>query len=145
MTCTSPALGYAKLETGVKMTTRTNKVTVTFNYPFVLDGVDGVLPPGDYLVETNEELLDGVSFHAYRPTATLIHVAARPGYPGTQTLTINADDLDAALHCDRAPGRKALGQQADLKNANGGSKPLGQRAETSGVLRALGGSGQELT
>ena len=44
------------------MTTRTTKKTVTFAKPFTLSPLDEVLEPGDYDVETDEELLDGLSF-----------------------------------------------------------------------------------
>jgi len=43
------------------MTTRTTKTTVTFAKPFVLPGVDWVIPCGSHEVETDEELLEGVS------------------------------------------------------------------------------------
>jgi hypothetical protein len=48
------------------MTTRTSNKTVTFRRPFVLGGFDEVLPAGAYCVETDEELLEGMSFPAYR-------------------------------------------------------------------------------
>lgn len=48
------------------MTTRTSKRTVVFRRPFVLGGFDEVLPAGAYNVETDEELLEGISFPAYR-------------------------------------------------------------------------------
>jgi len=52
------------------MTTRTTKSTVTFTRPFSLSGFDGEQPAGSYSVETDEEMLDGVSFPAYRRLAT---------------------------------------------------------------------------
>ena len=59
-------------ETGTIMTIRTTRTTVTFKHPFALRGYDGVLPAGDYRVLTDEELIDGLSFLAYRRVATLI-------------------------------------------------------------------------
>ena len=84
------------------MTVRTSEKTVTFKRPFVLSGFDQLLTAGAYRVETDEELLDGVSFPAYQRIATLFHLDAIPGQPGvTQTLTVDPGDLDAALKRDR--------------------------------------------
>lgn len=55
------------------MTTRTTKAAVTFTRPFSLSGFDGEQPAGPYSVETDEELLDGVSFPAYRRTETRMY------------------------------------------------------------------------
>ena len=43
------------------MTMRTTDTIVTFHRPFCLKGVDRVLPPGDYRVVTDEELIEGLS------------------------------------------------------------------------------------
>lgn len=58
------------------MTTRTTKSMVTFTRPFNLTGFDGEQPAGSYSVETDEELLEGVSFPAYRRMATMMQVDA---------------------------------------------------------------------
>ena len=84
------------------MTIRTSKKTVTFERPFVLGGFDEVQPAGAYSVETDEELLEGVSFPAYRRISTLIHLHPTSDNPGlSQTLTIDPIDLDTALKRDR--------------------------------------------
>ena len=86
------------------MMSRTSNKIVTFTRPFVLGGYDEVLPAGDYNVETEEELLEGVSFPAYHRISTLIHLHAKPGRAGlTQTLTIDPNELEAALKRDQAP------------------------------------------
>jgi len=86
------------------MTIRTSKKTVTFRRPFVLGGFDEVLPAGAYNVETDEALLEGVSFPAYRRISTLIDLHAKPDHPGlTRTLKIDPNELDAALMRDQAP------------------------------------------
>jgi hypothetical protein len=56
------------------MTTRTTTDTVTFHRPFYLKGVDRLLPPANYRVVTDEELIEGLSFAAYRRTSTVIFV-----------------------------------------------------------------------
>ena len=86
------------------MTMRTTEKTITFNKPFTLAGIGEVLPAGAYRVETDEELLQGISFHAYRLVQTLIHLPAKSGNRGlARTLTIDPKDLDAALKRDHAP------------------------------------------
>jgi hypothetical protein len=47
------------------MTTRTTEKIITFHRPFCLEGVDGVLPPADYRVLTDEEVIEGLAFVAY--------------------------------------------------------------------------------
>jgi hypothetical protein len=52
---------------------RTTTKIVTFHKPFCLKGVDRLLPPADYRVVTDEELIDGVSLAAYvafRPSSS---------------------------------------------------------------------------
>jgi hypothetical protein len=86
------------------MTIRTSKKTVTFRKPFVLDGFDEVLPAGADSAETDERLLEGISFPAYRRILTLSHLHAKPDHPGvTQTLTVDPNELDAALMRDQTP------------------------------------------
>ncbi len=63
------------------MTIRTTKKTVTFKRPFVLVGFNALLPAGAYVVETDEELLEGISFPAYRRKLDLIRRPAKSGNP----------------------------------------------------------------
>ena len=89
------------------MTIRTTKRTVTFKRPFVLSGLDETLPAGDYTVETDEELLEGLSFKAYKRTSAFIMLRPKSDHPGhTRTLTVDPNELDAALQRDRAPHPK---------------------------------------
>jgi len=61
------------------MTMRTTTRTVTFHRPFHLKGVDRLLPPANYRVITDEELIEGLSFPAYRRISTAIFVPAPSG------------------------------------------------------------------
>lgn len=78
------------------MTTRTTRKTVTFTRSFVL-GDAGTQAPGTYEVDTDEELIDGLSFVAYRRVATLIKLR-RGG--ATEVFKVNPAELDAALMLD---------------------------------------------
>jgi hypothetical protein len=86
------------------MTKRTCSKTVTFNRPFVFAGFNEVLPAGSYDVETDEELMEGISFLAYRRILTLLHLPAKSGNSGlTRTLTIDPNELEEALKRDQTP------------------------------------------
>lgn len=85
------------------MAIRTSQATVTFQRPFLLNGMKEEQPAGDYLVETDEELLEGVSFSAYRGVKVLLHLQKRPGHMvTTETVWIEPAELDAALDRDIA-------------------------------------------
>ncbi len=84
-----------------QMTTRTSNRTVIFRRPFALSGWSEAQPAGIYKVETEEELLDIMSFPAYRRTATMIELPGRPGISSvTEIVMIDPDELDAALARD---------------------------------------------
>lgn len=76
------------------MTIRTTRRTVRFNSPFSLRPIDGMLPPGDYEVETDEEEVETLSRTVFLRVATLFTVD-RGGT--SRTYTINPTELDAAL------------------------------------------------
>jgi hypothetical protein len=119
------------------MTVRTIKKTVAFRRPFVLGGFDEVLPAGAYSVETDEELLEGISFPAYRRILTVMHLHAKPGHPGlTQTLTIDPNELDAALERDRAPREAPVGRDAHQEKPTRATKPRQEEADRQAMDRA---------
>jgi hypothetical protein len=76
------------------MTIRTTRKTVTFTRPFALNDFAGFQPAGTYEVETDEELLDNLSFPAWRRVATMIHLR-KDG--ATQVVRVNPVELDAVL------------------------------------------------
>jgi hypothetical protein len=81
------------------MTIRTTSKTITFHRPFYMKGVDRVLPPGDYRVVTDEELIEGLSFPAYHRVSTVIFVPA-PSGSAVEMVTIDPADLEAAQERD---------------------------------------------
>ena len=50
---------------------------VTFKHPFLIRGIDRLLPAGDYEIVTDDEPIDGLSFAAFRRVATMIMVPAK--------------------------------------------------------------------
>jgi hypothetical protein len=77
--------------------------TVVFRKPFLLRGVDRMLPAGDYRVVTDEELIEGLSFPVYRRVSTMIFVPATQGASAIAMVTIDPLDLRGALDRDAAP------------------------------------------
>jgi len=76
--------------------TRTKRRTLTFQHPFALKGVDRRLPPGDYEVMTDEELIEGLSFPVYRRVATLIFLPVESHGSAIEMVAIDPADLDEA-------------------------------------------------
>jgi hypothetical protein len=84
---------------------RTIKKTVTFRHPFVLGELEEVLPPGDYTVETDEELIQGLSFPAYKRVLTVIRLpVTRGNFALTRAMTIAPETLARAVEQDRSYG-----------------------------------------
>ena len=81
------------------MTIRTTNRTVTFHHSFCLKGVDRLLPPADYRVVTDEELIEGLSFSVYHRVSTAIFVPA-PSGSAVEMVTIDPLDLQAAQELD---------------------------------------------
>jgi hypothetical protein len=85
------------------MIARSLSKTVAFSKPFLLKGVDRTLPAGDYRVVTDEDLIEGISFPAYRRVSTMIFVpASTHGTSSVEMVTIDPADLEAALGKDAA-------------------------------------------
>ncbi len=77
------------------MTIRTRRESVTFGSPFPLPGVEGLQPAGTYVVETDEELLEQLSFTAYRRISTTLVVPLGSG--SYQMIRVEPALVDAAI------------------------------------------------
>lgn len=82
------------------MTVRTSRKTVTFTQPFSLSSIDEVQPAGTYTVETDEELVPGLSFPAYRRIASLLCLRARGVGPVVEIASVDPLELQAAQERD---------------------------------------------
>lgn len=116
------------------MKSRTTRKTILFMEPFSLRGCGQTLEPGVYLVETDEELLEGLSFVAYQRTKTFIHLHSSLGRPGTsRTLSVSGDDLDTAINIGRAAReRDERAQHVGAANAAADLSAL-DRADDDGM------------
>jgi len=85
------------------LTIRTTRTTVSFSSPFTLQDPEGIQPAGEYVVLIDDELIEELSWIAYRRVATLFQtpaVSASKQRP-TQSFAISETELDAALMKDR--------------------------------------------
>ena len=88
------------------MTTRSRRETITFQHPFRIRGIDRLLPPGAYEIITDEEMIEGLSFPAFRRVATMIMVPAAPRSSTMEMISISsialsdAQRIDASAPCD---------------------------------------------
>ena len=88
------------------MTTRTSSRQVTFRRPFVLSGFDSLRPAGTYTVDTEEELMEGISFPIWKRVATIIQLKRGNA---TEYPQVDPDELLEALLRDGAqPDPSAL-------------------------------------
>jgi hypothetical protein len=84
-----------------RITTR----TITFRHPFAMTGLDGWQPAGSYVIETKEELLQALSFPAWRRLHTAIRLPQRPGESMIeQVAEIHPAAIEAALAADTLAG-----------------------------------------
>ncbi len=84
------------------MSTRSSSSLVTFSNPFSLSGYPDELPAGEYEVVVVEELLQGLSFEAYRRTGTYLTVQGKGSKPGrTEMRPIDPKDFELALKHDQ--------------------------------------------
>ncbi|WP_448956004.1 hypothetical protein [Labrys neptuniae] len=83
------------------MTVRTTRSTVTFTKPFHLVGFNENQPAGEYRVDIDEELIEGLSFLAYRRVAALVHLPAlSQSQTSIQVASIPPATFDAMLERD---------------------------------------------
>jgi len=102
-----------------------------------LGELEEVQPAGAYTVETDEELLEGLSFPAYRRVSTLIRLHAKPGRPGiVQTLYINPKELDEALMRDQAPADMLFDRDAIQKTLDGTTESRQKEADSLAIKRS---------
>jgi hypothetical protein len=83
------------------MTTRSRRETIHFKHPFLIKGIDRLLPAGAYEVVTDEEMIEGLSFPCFRRVATLIMVpGAVPRTSSMEMISISSVDLSDAQRKD---------------------------------------------
>ena len=80
---------------------RTTETTVTFRHSFALAGQETEQPPGTYRLVTEEEEIPGLSFVAFRRTATLLHLPALLATSDThQVVSVDPVEWAAVVEAD---------------------------------------------
>lgn len=83
------------------MLRRTRVEEMVFPNPFQVEGYEKQIPAGTYSILIKEELIQGLSFKAYRRTSTTLLIpgsASRPG--GTLFISAAQAHLDDAQRVD---------------------------------------------
>ena len=87
--------------------TRTKRSTLTFSRAFTLEGSERLFPAGAYELVTDEELIEGLSFPAYRRIASWILTPPQNSSSSTEMIMIDPAELAAAHTRDAALSRVA--------------------------------------
>ena len=82
------------------MLNRTLREDMVFKRPFLLKGWSEPLPAGTYAVETEEELIEGLSFPAYRRVSTTITRRAARAGALVQAIAVDPRELARARAAD---------------------------------------------
>ncbi len=91
------------------MTIRTSSKFVIFNHPFEIGSLPEVQPAGSYQIDIDEEMIEGLSFVAYKRVLTVIHLHSKNKLRSlTRALTISAKDLETALQKDKTKSGNIL-------------------------------------
>lgn len=86
--------------------TRKTHRTVTFFHPFHLPGHDGLLPAGEYDVESIEKLDVDAPLRRYIPLECHVHIWSEKNRgEAPNILTVDPQKLEAALALDSDPMR----------------------------------------
>jgi hypothetical protein len=87
-------------------TTRTKRITLKFLHPFSLKGIGRQLPPGNYEIVSDEELIEELSFPVYRRVATLIFVPGE-AYRKSSVEMVNVDPVELEIAHQRDQAKAA--------------------------------------
>ena len=82
------------------MLNRTRREDMIFRRPFLLKGCAEPQPAGTYAVETEEELIEGLSFPAYRRVSTTIMLQTTRTGAVVQAIPVDPQELAKALAAD---------------------------------------------
>ena len=89
------------------MQSRTRREDIVFKRPFTLKGWAEPRPAGAYAVDTEEELVEGISFPAYRGVSTTITRRGTPAGALVEAIPVDPRELAKARAADGAAGGSA--------------------------------------
>jgi hypothetical protein len=83
------------------MSIRSGHEFITFKHPFCIESIDRLLPEGTYEVVTDDEMIEGLSFAAYRRVATMIMIPVAGSHgAAVEMVSISSVDLADAQRID---------------------------------------------
>ncbi|MDP9590598.1 UNVERIFIED_ORG: hypothetical protein J2W19_003162 [Shinella zoogloeoides] len=83
------------------MAERTTESEIAFMHPFTLNALMGPQPAGTYRLVVDEELIEGLSFTAYKRVGTHLEIPAISIATGKrQFLQVTQSEIDHALELD---------------------------------------------
>jgi hypothetical protein len=94
------------------MTARITQSTVHFGASFSLTGVDEMLPPGDYAISEDEELIEGPSWIAYRRVGTFICLTD-VSLTSVKFFAVDHSELETAQRQDQQNARRVIEDRAE--------------------------------
>jgi hypothetical protein len=86
------------------MISRITTRTITFRHPFAMPGLEGWQPAGSYVIETEEELLQALSFPAWRRLHTTIRLPQLGTSMIEQAAPVDPAAIKGALAADALAG-----------------------------------------
>jgi hypothetical protein len=89
--------------------TRTKRSKLTFSRAFTLEGAECSFPAGVYELVTDEELIEGLSFPAYRRVASWILALMQNSNNSTEMIMVDPVEL-AAAHARDVAGTNSLAE-----------------------------------
>ncbi len=89
------------------MLNRTRREDIVFKRPFALKGWAEPQPAGTYAVDTEEELIEGLSFPAYRGVSTMITRQGTAAGALVESIPVDHRELAKAHAADGAAGESA--------------------------------------
>ncbi len=91
-------------EKDLRVTERTTVRLITFTHPFNLDSLVAPLEAGTYRLVVDEEVIEGLSFKAYRKIATHLEIPAISIQAvRRQSLKVSSAEIASALRNDTLP------------------------------------------
>ncbi|MEW9920968.1 hypothetical protein AB2B41_15240 [Marimonas sp. MJW-29] len=97
------------------MLTRSTRSMVTFSNDFTIGDSTRALPAGTYEILIEEELMQSLSFEAYRRTATYLMIRGRGRNAGQTSMQMTTqDEVDHAIASDRALSETTNDSEAAL-------------------------------
>lgn len=83
------------------MLTRTIEDRVIFKNPFKIPGTNKLIPSGSYRINIMQELLEGLSFVAYRKTAIILYIPINNSQSEERSIIFEPKDFDTLIQGDK--------------------------------------------